>query len=83
MVKAIALGADMVGLGRLQALALAAGGEDALVRMLDILEREVQIALMLSGVTGYDELGPEYVHKEYPAYPPHQFLAFPLLDEGY
>ncbi len=83
IVKAMALGADMVGLGRLQALALAAGGEDALVRMLDILEREVQIALMLSGVTGYDELGPEYVHKELPAYPPHQFSAFPLIAEGY
>ena len=83
VVKAMALGADMVGLGRLQALALAAGGEDALVRMLDILEREVQIALMLSGVTGYDELGPEYVHKELPVYPSHQFSAFPLLDEGY
>lgn len=83
VVKAMALGADMVGLGRLQALALAAGGEDALVRMLDILEQEVKIALMLSGVTGYDELGPEYVHKEYPAYPPHQFSAFPLLEDGY
>ncbi|MEQ8227814.1 MAG: alpha-hydroxy acid oxidase [Rhodospirillales bacterium] len=81
--KAIALGADMVGLGRLQALALAAAGEDGLVRMLEILEREVEIALMLLGVNGYDELGPEYVAKEYPAYPPHQFSAFPLLDEGY
>ena len=83
VVKAMAMGADMVGLGRLQALALAAGGEDGLVRMLEILEREVGIALMLSGVTGYDELSPDYVCKEYPAYPPHQFSAFPLLDEGY
>ena len=84
IVKAMALGADMVGLGRLQALALAAGGEDALVRMLEILEHEVQIALMLLGVTGYDELGPEYVYKEPLAVAdPHQFSGFPLLGEGY
>ncbi|MEK9671388.1 MAG: alpha-hydroxy acid oxidase [Rhodospirillaceae bacterium] len=83
IVKAMCLGADIVGMGRMQALALAAAGEDGLVRMLDILEKEVQIALMLCGVNGYDELGPEYVVKEPPAYPPHQFSAFPLLDEGY
>ena len=83
VVKALCMGADIVGMGRMQALALAAAGEDGLVRMLEILEKEVLIALYLLGVTGYDQLGPEYVIKEAPAYPPNQFSAFPLLDEGY
>ncbi len=83
VVKAMCLGAHMVGMGRMQALALAAAGADGLVRMLEILEKEVQIALMLCGVNGYDELGPEFLIKDAPAYPPHQFSAFPLLDEGY
>lgn len=83
VVKAMALGADVVGLGRLQALAAAAAGEEGVVRMLEILETEIQIALMLCGVTGYDELTPDYVVKELPIGPAGQFSAFPLLDEGY
>jgi len=83
VVKAIALGADVVGLGRLQALAGAAAGEDGIVRMLEILEKEIQIALMLLGVNGYGELTSDYVIKEPPVYPARQFSAFPLLDEGY
>ena len=42
IVKAMALGAHAVGIGRLQGLALAAGGEDALVRALELLEDEVR-----------------------------------------
>ena len=44
IVKAIAAGADLVGLGRLQCWALAAGGEAGIVRMLELLEDEVQRA---------------------------------------
>ena len=41
IVKAMALGAHAVGLGRLQGLALGAGGEAGVVRMLELLEDEV------------------------------------------
>ena len=56
IVKAMALGAHAVGIGRLQGLALAAGGEDALVRALELLEDEVRRCLGLLGVTSYAEL---------------------------
>src|SRR3984885_14493163 len=51
IVKAIALGADMVGLGRMQCYGLAAAGQAGIVRMLEIMEDEVTRALGLRGVT--------------------------------
>ena len=50
VLKAIALGARAVGLGRLQALALAAGGAAALVRALELLEDEIRTSMGLLGV---------------------------------
>ena len=38
IVKAIAMGADLIGIGRLQCWALAAAGEAGIVRMLELLE---------------------------------------------
>lgn len=49
VVKALALGARAVGLGRLQAHALAAGGADGLRRALGILAEETEIAMALAG----------------------------------
>ena len=51
VVKAIALGAKTVGLGRLACLGLAAAGVPGLVRTLELLEDEVRICLGLLGVT--------------------------------
>jgi isopentenyl diphosphate isomerase/L-lactate dehydrogenase-like FMN-dependent dehydrogenase len=56
VLKAIALGANAVGLGRLQAWALAAGGQAGLVRALEILEAEIKNAMGLVGVRRLDEL---------------------------
>jgi isopentenyl diphosphate isomerase/L-lactate dehydrogenase-like FMN-dependent dehydrogenase len=61
VVKAIALGANAVGLGRLQALALAAGGEPALVRVLELLEEEIRTAMGLLGVVRLAELDAGFV----------------------
>lgn len=61
MVKAIALGANAVGLGRLQGFALAAGGIPALVRALEIFENEVISAMGLMGVTSLAELNESYL----------------------
>src|SRR5438105_15228586 len=61
VVKAIALGAKTVGLGRLACLGLAAAGVPGLVRTLVLLEEEVRMCLGLRGVTPYAELTPRHV----------------------
>ncbi|MFZ2160365.1 MAG: alpha-hydroxy acid oxidase [Bradyrhizobium sp.] len=80
IVKAIAMGADLVGVGRLQCWALAAAGEAGVVRMLELLEDEVMRCLGLLGVTSFSELDMSYLHPATPANLPHVFSAFPLLD---
>jgi len=79
IVKAIAAGADLVGIGRMQCFALAAGGEAGVVRLLELLEDEVQRCLGLLGVNGFAELDRTYLHPAPPANPPHVLSAFPLL----
>jgi glycolate oxidase len=80
IVKAIALGANLVGLGRLQCYALAAAGQAGIVRMLEILEDEVTRSLGLLGVTGFGKLDQSYLHAATPANAPHVFSAFPLWE---
>jgi glycolate oxidase len=79
IVKAIASGADLVGIGRMQCYALACGGEAGIVRLLELLEDEVQRTLGLLGVNGFDELDRSYLHAAAPANAPHVLSAFPLL----
>lgn len=84
IVKAMILGADAVGIGRLQGLAYAAAGIEGVVRMLELLENEVETVLGLLGVTSYDQLKASHIYRETEAVkPPHPLSAFPLLDEGY
>lgn len=80
IVKAIAAGADLVGLGRLQCWALSAAGEAGVVRMLELLEDEVQRCLGLLGVNTFAELNGSYLHAAAPTNAPSVFSAFPLLD---
>jgi isopentenyl diphosphate isomerase/L-lactate dehydrogenase-like FMN-dependent dehydrogenase len=56
VVKALALGARAVLVGRLQCCALAAGGEDALAQVLDRLREEIRTTLALLGANGPSEL---------------------------
>jgi glycolate oxidase len=79
IVKAVALGAKMVGLGRLPCLGLAAAGVPGLVRALKILENEVQTCLGLLGVTSFAELTPQHVAPAPPVGEHDVFSAFPLL----
>jgi isopentenyl diphosphate isomerase/L-lactate dehydrogenase-like FMN-dependent dehydrogenase len=79
IVKAIALGANLVGMGRMQCFALAAGGEAGVVRLLELLEDEVQRCLGLLGVNTFAELDRTYLHAAPPANAPHVLSAFPLL----
>ena len=84
VVKAMILGADAVGIGRLQGLAYAAAGTAGVVRMLELLELEVETVLGLLGVTGYDGLEAKHIISEPDAVnAPHALSAFPLRDEGY
>jgi len=76
ILKAIALGADAVAIGRLEAWGLAAAGKDGLVRVLEILENEMISAMGLLGVTSLKELGPQYIAKAEPVTPPHEMSAW-------
>jgi isopentenyl diphosphate isomerase/L-lactate dehydrogenase-like FMN-dependent dehydrogenase len=79
IVKALAAGADLVGIGRMQCVGLAADGQAGLVRLLEILEQEVRTCLGLLGVNTWAELDRSYLHPA-PAVDPGQTLgAFPLL----
>jgi glycolate oxidase len=84
IVKAVALGATTVGLGRLPCMGLAAAGEAGLVRVLELLEDEVRICLGLLGVTRLADLDPSHLQPAPTVTVPHVTSAFPLLDEdGY
>lgn len=83
IVKAIAMGADLVGLGRMQCVALAAGGAPALVRMLELLETEVRIALALCGVTSPTQLDRSYLTDSDAVLSTNTWGAFPMIDRSY
>jgi glycolate oxidase len=80
VVKAIASGADIVGIGRLQCWALAAAGETGVLRMLELLEDEVIRTLGLLGVTSFAQLDKSYLHAATATNLPGVFSAYPLLD---
>ena len=83
IVKALALGAGCVGIGRLLGFAIAAAGRDGVVRMLEILEAEVRVCLGLLGVTRFGQLDESCLHTVSPVAPARTLGAFPLLEEGY
>ena len=83
VVKALCLGADAVGMGRFEGLAMAAGGTDALLAALKILEHEIKTTMALAGVNALDQLGPHMVTREVPLAPSHVLSAFPFLEENY
>jgi isopentenyl diphosphate isomerase/L-lactate dehydrogenase-like FMN-dependent dehydrogenase len=78
VVKAIALGASTVGIGRLACLGLAAAGVAGLVKTLELLEEEMRICLGLLGVTSYAELRPRHLAPASAVRQPDMFSAFPL-----
>jgi glycolate oxidase len=80
IVKAIAAGADLVGIGRLQCWALAAAGEAGVARMLELLEDEVLRCLGLLGATSFAEVDKSCLHPATATNAPSVFSAFPLFD---
>ena len=82
VVKALALGANAVAIGKLQGWGLGAGGKEGLLRVLEILEEEIRVAMGLLGVTRVGELAPAYVCSGAPVAFAHEMSAFPHLPGG-
>jgi isopentenyl diphosphate isomerase/L-lactate dehydrogenase-like FMN-dependent dehydrogenase len=82
ILKAVALGADVVALGRLQGWGLAAGGQAGIVRMLEILQDELISAMGLSGLTSIDQVTSKYVCRADPVTSAHEMSAWVNMPVG-
>lgn len=82
VVKALALGAKAVTIGKLQGWGLGAGGAAGLVKVLELLEEEVTIDMALLGVTRVEQLNPSYVCAALPVGFAHEMSAFPYIAGG-
>jgi isopentenyl diphosphate isomerase/L-lactate dehydrogenase-like FMN-dependent dehydrogenase len=76
ILKAVALGADVVALGRLQGWGLAAAGGPGVVRMLEILEDELVSAMGLMGLTSIDQVTRKYVCPADPVTDAHEMSSW-------
>lgn len=79
IIKAVALGANAVGLGRLQGWAIAAGGPAALTRCLEILQEELRVSMALCGACTLAELANIELEPASAVHPSEVSSAFPLL----
>ncbi|MDH4115822.1 MAG: alpha-hydroxy-acid oxidizing protein [Acidimicrobiia bacterium] len=66
VLKALALGARAVGLGRSQIWALGVGGREGVSRLIEILREEIGTTMANLGVTAPDQLGPGHVRSSSP-----------------
>jgi glycolate oxidase len=81
VIKAIALGARAVGVGKLLGWSLAAGGEAGVKRMLELMDVEVRTAMGLMGVTALEQLNPSWVRPAQPTGPAGVTSAYPWYEE--
>jgi glycolate oxidase len=82
VLKAIAVGARAVAIGKLQGWGLAAAGQAGLVRVLELLENEISITMGLLGVRNLDELSPKHLCGAEPVAAPHEMSAFAHMPGG-
>lgn len=61
VVKALALGATAVGIGKPMFFALAVGGEQALLSMLEMLNREIEAAMALCGCRTVNDITRKHI----------------------
>ena len=80
IVKAIAMGADLVGMGRLYCYGMAAGGAEGIARVIELLEIEVAECLGLLGVTSFGQLDRSYLRRVDAVAEASVLSAFPLLN---
>jgi L-lactate dehydrogenase (cytochrome) len=64
VVRMIALGADTVMLGRAFAYALAAAGEAGVTNLLDLIEKEMRVAMVLTGAKTISEISADSLVRE-------------------
>jgi isopentenyl diphosphate isomerase/L-lactate dehydrogenase-like FMN-dependent dehydrogenase len=82
VLKAIALGATAVAIGKLQGWGLAAAGQQGLVRVLELLESEIITSMGLLGVTRIDQLTTACLCRVQPLGPTHEMSAFIHMPGG-
>ncbi|MGH7811539.1 MAG: alpha-hydroxy acid oxidase, partial [Candidatus Binatia bacterium] len=82
VLKAIALGARAVAIGKLQGWGLAAAGQAGLIRVLEILKSEIVTTMGLLGITRLDQLNSSFLCKVPPLGPFHEMSAFPHMPGG-
>ena len=63
ILKALALGATAVGIGRPYLWGLGAFGQPGVERVLDILRTELRIAMQLAGTPSISDIGPDLVRR--------------------
>lgn len=80
VIKALALGADAVCIGKLQGLALAAGGKDGVLRALELLEGEIMTSMALTGLHNFTEIGPEFVEEAETVVNPSVYSQYTHID---
>ena len=76
VIKAIALGADAVAIGKMQGWGIAANGSDGLIRVLSILKQEIEITMKLLGVTDIPSIDNKYVCEATPTTEPHEMSSW-------
>ena len=64
VVRALALGADAVMIGRAFVYALAAGGEAGVANLLDLFEKEMRVAMVLTGAKSIAEISRDSLVRE-------------------
>jgi len=79
VLKALALGADLVAVGKLQCLALTAGGAAGVAAMLEVLEDEIVTQMGLLGVNDVSELSPRLLRDTIPSELPEPADAWSYL----
>ncbi len=82
VLKALALGADAVAIGKLQGWGLAAAGQAGLLRVLEILESEIVTTMGLLGITRLDRITAACLSRVEPMGSCHEMSAFPHMPGG-
>ena len=80
IVKALACGANAVAIGKIQGLGLAAAGQEGVVRVLELLEIEMNTVMGLLGLDNLDRLTEDFLESAQPVVAPAVLSAFPFLN---
>ena len=82
VLKAIALGANVTAIGKLQSWGLAAAGSEGLVRTLEILEDELIVSMGLLGVSSLSEVSANFITKTDAVTQAHEMSSWVNMPES-